>query len=183
MDAGPFFRFCEVNKLAALAKYLGQRGCWVVDVANEIELRASSPIDALRTHPRLQNLSRLGFPVDQRGATLAPNVNAEVATIRENWADDGDHPRKHRGEIATVLHAEHLGHEPVIVDDGDGIALARLRRVPCLSTTNLAAEMVVAGKLDEDVGRQVFLSVQRRQRLTKANWVSALARYRTAMAR
>lgn len=76
MDAGPFFRFCEVNKLAALAKYVGHRGCWVVDVANEIELRASSPIDALRTHPRLQNLSRLGFPIDQRGATLAPKVNA-----------------------------------------------------------------------------------------------------------
>lgn len=180
MDAGPFFRFCEANKLPALAKYVGSAGQWVVDVANEIELRGSSPLAHLRTHPGLQNLHRLGFPADQRGATLSPEIAAGVATIRSAWSVQGDHPRKHRGEIATVLHAQSLGRELVLVDDGDGLRLARLRGVPALSTTNLVAEMVVAGKLAEADGKLIFLSVRRRTPLSEKNWDSALARYRKA---
>lgn len=181
MDAGPFFRFCEAGELPALAKYVGSRGCWVVDVANEIELRAASPVAGLRTHPGLQNLTRLGFPADQRGAVLEPDVNLEVATIRSAWAEPGEHPKKHRGEIATVLHAASLGGELVLVDDGDGIALARIRGVPHLSTTHLVAEMVVSDKLDADIGKEIFLSVRRARPLTQANWSNALARCRAAL--
>ncbi len=178
MDAGPFFRFCEAGQLPALARYVGAAGHWVVDVANEVELRGSSPRPNIRTHPGLQNLRRLGFPADQRGATLAPEIAAEVAVIRNEWAAGGDHPRKHRGEIATVLHAESLDRELVLVDDGDGLRLAGLKGVPALSTTHLVVEMVVAGKLAEPSGRQIFLSVQRRVPLTETSWSRALARYR-----
>lgn len=181
MDAGPFFRFAEAGKLSKLAKYLTKNGHWVADVANEIELRGSSPNLRLRTHASLQNLKRLGFPTDQKGATLTPTCLDEVNVIRAEWAEEGEHPKKHRGEIATVLHAEHLGGELAIIDDGDGRKLAHLRRVPTLSTTNLAAEMVVAGKLDEADGKTIYLSVQRIPALTEAGWNNALAAYRAAM--
>lgn len=181
MDAGPFFRFAEARKLNKLARYIGPAGCWVVDVANEIELRGFSPNQNLRTHPALQDLARLGFPRNQRGTSLRPEVNADVDVIRRNWANADDHPKKHRGEIATVLHAEDLGGELVLVDDSEGRRLADAKRVPWLGTTHLCAEMVVAGALDEGDGKAIYLSVG--TSLTDANWARALGRYRSHMQR
>ncbi len=65
-----------------------------------------------------------------------------------------------------------------IIDDGGGLALARAHGVPTLSTTNLVAEMVVAGKLTEPEGLGIYLSVQRKRPLTPQSYANALARYR-----
>ena len=177
MDAGPFFRFCEARKLPALARYLGARGLWVQDVANEIELRASSSSPRLRTHPALANLQRLGFPI-HTPERLTVAQEEEVNDIRAQLAAPDEHPKKHRGEIATVVVARDLGGELAIIDDGDGLALARAHHVPTLSTTNLAVEMVVAGKLTEAEGLDIYLSVLRKKPLTPQSFANALARYR-----
>lgn len=176
MDAGPFFRFCDAGKLTQLARYLGANGHWVVDVANEIELRASSPKPRLRTHPGLQNLTRLAFPADP-ATELDKSQQIEVEDIRRDLATDAEHPKKHRGEIATVIVARDLGGELALIDDGDGLKLARAHGVPTLSTTNLAVEMMLDGKLTRDEALAIYLSVQRRRPLTEASFERAVQRY------
>lgn len=173
LDAGPFFRFCEAGELPSLARYVGPRAHWVVDVANEIELRGSSPRPALRTHPALQNLVRRPARSDarsrrqRRGRDDPDGLGRPGRPSEEASRRDRHRPaRRASGRGACGL------------DDGEGKGLARARDVPFLSTTNLAAEKVVAGALAEPAGKAIYLSVQKKVALTEANWVSALARCR-----
>lgn len=177
LDAGPFFRFCEGGKLTPFARYLGGRAEITADVAAELDLRASSPKPHLRTHPGLQNLSRLAFP---GGAPIELEGHhvAEVERIRAQWAEEDEHPKAHRGEISTVIAARENGHRIVVIDDVGGIKLAQLSRLHVVKTTHVVAEMVVAGELDEDDGRPIFRAVRND---SEDRYQSFLADYRSAM--
>lgn len=177
MDAGPFFRFSEAGKLLPLARFLGSRAWWVQDVANEVELHHSSPNPHLRTHPGLAHLQRIGFP-EQPPQPLTPGQEEETNDIRADWAEPDEHPKKHRGEIATVIVARDFGGELAVIDDGAGLALARAHGEPTLSTTHLAVEMVAAGKITEADGQRIYLSVRRKKPLTPESYANALKRYR-----
>lgn len=155
LDAGPFFRFADAGKLHEFAAYLDHRAYWVVDVEAEIERRSRSSDPRWRTHESLHQLDDLSFPRHQAIRLPVPLIE-EVERIRSQWAKPREHPRKHRGEISTVLLAVHDKFEMTIIDDKRGQKLAHLRDIATRSTTALVAEMVAAGFLDHDDGQKIF---------------------------
>jgi hypothetical protein len=68
-----------------------------------------------------------------------------------------------------------MGNVVVVMDDALGKRLCRTRTVPRLSSAQLAAEMVVAGALDETTGSRVF-EVATPPSVGKAEFAKALSR-------
>lgn len=157
LDAGPFFRFSDADKLAELAAYLGERAEITADVG--VELRRGQ-----RTgHPNLGKLADLDFPHGEP-IKLNPEQLYDVDLIRKKGMESGAHPTKDRGEISTVVLARERTDQLVVIDDHDGIALARANSLDVVQTTHVVAEIVAAGVLTEADGWPIFESVYRERR-------------------
>jgi hypothetical protein len=179
LEAGPFFRFCEGGQLRALARFVGSKGYVTADVEGELELRGSSPDPRLRTHPGLANLKRLNFPSNP-AIELNPEQLGELETIRQRWAEPNEHPKKHRGEISTVIAARDRSERLVVIDDVDGLKLAKANRLHTIKTTHVVAEMVAAEALSEEAAWPIFHAVRNGSR---RDFENLCALYREAYAR
>lgn len=170
LDSSAFFRFCDGGQLLGLAGYLGARAFITREVAEELQFNSTR--DPYRG---LQTLARLRWPSDDHVLDLSPPLQLEVATIVRGLREPGDHDRKHLGEVATVLIAEELGGELVVMEDGDGKYLAGKRGVPRCSSAMLAAEMVVERAIDDASGYRVYKAAAPPE-AGEADWRRALAR-------
>jgi len=176
LDASVFFRFCDGGQLIYLAQYLKGRAYITREVEEELKFNSTrDPYKGLRT------LERLGWPADDHVLNLSPELQLEVATVARGLRDPGDHERKHLGEVATVLMAQELGGEMIILDDGDGKALAVKRKIVRCSSAMLAAEMVVENAVDDASGYRVYL-FSAPDGVGPQEWHQALARARAERA-
>ena len=171
LDAGPFFRFCEGGQILNLAQYLGARAFITLEVRDELVLNAQRYVD-------LRTLQLMRWPPESNELELPAALKQELRDLARALQEPGDHPSKHYGEISTVLMAEHLGKELVLLDDGDGKRLARARRVPRLSTAMLAAEMVASNAIGEAEGFRVY-DAATPDGVGQAEWFGALQRAAT----
>ncbi len=142
-------RFCEAQLLPELIRYLGTKAQATPEVIGELERRAQ-----LRTHAGLRLLGMAGWPTATDPLPL--DLRLEFERLRRAAQQPSDHPNAHIGEISTVLMANHLVADLVVIDDEFGKALAKKKRLPRLSTAQLALEMVAEGALDESQGLTVF---------------------------
>jgi hypothetical protein len=149
LDTSAFINFAEGGALFQLASYLGAPAAVVLDVDVEIRRNASGQFPALKT------LGLLNWPSGEPLA-LPPDLLSDAEALRRLHSAPGAHERVNRGEIATALLAGRIPGAVVIMDDKLGKQLCRLRNIARLSSAQLAAEMVVAGGLDEETGLRVF---------------------------
>ena len=149
LDTSAFINFAEGGALIQLAAYLGRRAAVTLDV--EVELRRN----AAGRFPPLKTLAMLKWPPGEPLA-LPSQLLADAEALRGLHSAPGAHEDANRGEIATALLAGRLADAVVIMDDELGKRLCRTRGVPRLSSAQLAAEMVVAGALDDETGLRVF---------------------------
>jgi len=87
---------------------------------------------------------------------LPGHLRAQYEHYRRAPQQPNDPPTKHIGEITTVLMAEHLGADLVILEDDLGKRLARKHHLQRMSTAQLAVEMVGSGALSQNEGLLVF---------------------------
>lgn len=148
LDASPIFRFAGagVKALIALGKYLGETAGITGEVQYEIE-RNAERLTAL------QNLPRIGWPVPPPLSLPSSRIQ-EMLDLKK--AHPGSHPDSDLGEISTVLMAQEIEASRVIMDDAFGRKLARFRHIENCSTAKLAAEMVAAEAINEELGFTVF---------------------------
>jgi predicted nucleic acid-binding protein len=149
LDSSPFFAFAQAGQLIYLAQYLAKRAFITLEVYAELERNAA-------TYADLQTLGRMRWPREENRLALSPAQLEELFDILRGIQDPGDHPLTHAGEISTVLMAEHLGGELIVLEDADGKQLARRRNVPRMSTAVLAAEMAAMDHLTDDLGFAVY---------------------------
>ena len=149
LDASVPHRFCDARLLPELITYLAQNAWVTPEVDGELRRSARS-----ETYASLRLLEHAGWPKVTEPMPLA--LRPEYSDLLRAAQQPGDKPGKHAGEVTTVLMAQHLGAEVVVIDDQFGKALARRREIPRLSTAQLALEMVVEGHLAEDEGFAVF---------------------------
>jgi hypothetical protein len=127
LDSSPFFRFCEGGQVINLAAYLGKRAHITLEVAGELQRKSSQYTD-------LKTLERMKWPPADNKLELTSQLKQELLDILRAIQEPGDHPMKHAGEISTVLMAQYLGGELIVLEDRDGRQLALRRKVPRLST-------------------------------------------------
>ncbi|MGB7160175.1 MAG: hypothetical protein WBD40_19060 [Tepidisphaeraceae bacterium] len=168
LDAGPFFRFCDGGQILNLAQYLGQRAFITLEVKDELERNAQTYVD-------LRTLQLARWPSENNELELPTALKQELRDLARGLQVAGDHPNMHFGEISTVLMAEHLGGELILLDDNDGKRLARARNVPRLSTAMLAAEMVACNAIGEPEGFKVY-DAATPDGIGQNQWLNALAR-------
>lgn len=149
LDSSPFFRFCDGGAVIYLNAYLRKRAHITLEVAEELKLNSTTYVD-------LQTLDRMHWPPPENVHELPSELKQELLDILRGLHEPGDHPMKHAGEVSTVLMAQHMGRELIVLEDRDGKALARQRDVPRVSSAMLAAEMVAMGAMEERVGYAVF---------------------------
>lgn len=149
LDASPFYRFCEGGQVINLARYLGTRACITLEVEEELRRGATRYVD-------LKTLQRMKWPPERSRLELPAPLKRELLDLVRALRKPGDHPLKNAGEVSTVLMAQHLGGELVVLDDHDGKRLAARRGVPRLSTAMLAVEMVIFDAIEEPAGWAVY---------------------------
>lgn len=173
LDSSPFFRFCDGGQVINLAGYLGKRAHITLEVAGELKRNSTTYID-------LKTLERMRWPPEDNHLELPSALKQELLDILRGLHRPGDHPRRHEGEISTVLMGQHLGGELIVLEDHDGKALARRRRVPRMSTAMLAAEMVAVGFITEPEGYGVY-DAATPDHVGKPEWHDALRRARAVV--
>jgi hypothetical protein len=159
VDTSVFYRFCDAGLLSPLKSYLASRARITREVGRELFV---APLD--NVHRDLASLQNPPWPkkTGQVPTPLRPEANrlkdeARLREARAKGVDVAEIPAyKHAGEVTTVLMAEHLGANLVIIDDDFGKSLARARKVPRISTAQLILQMVIDGRLSEDQGFAVF---------------------------
>lgn len=164
-DTTVFCRCAETQLLASLQQLLGDRCCWVHDVAEEVAWRGRNGDPA--SHRSLTTLIGQGYPKPPRGSSLsaADRVTAgslrELLVARELAIDPAAQigKRAHLGESATVAHVAGRPGAIAVLDDAGAHTIADLRSVPWMTTRRLAAEMVVAGAASERFGQKLFRAV------------------------
>ncbi len=149
LDTSAFINFADGGSLIQLSGYLGTRAAVTLDVDIELKRNAGARFPALKT------LGMLRWPHGEP-LPLPPELLADAEALRRLHSVAGAHEDANRGEIATAMLAGRLGGAAVIMDDELGKQLCRLRDVPRLSSAQLAAEMVAAGALEDEVGLRVF---------------------------
>ena len=170
LDSSAFFYFCDGGQVINLGRYLGTRAYVTLEVLDEL-LRNSS------RYADLQTLERMRWPPEENHLELNTELKRELLDILRALRNPGDHDLQHAGEISTVLMAESLGGELVVLEDRDGKALAAQRGVPRLSTAMLAAEMVAVEYVSEDEGFGVY-DAATPQGIGRPQWALALRRAR-----
>jgi hypothetical protein len=173
LDATALFYFCDGGQVINLAGYLGQRGYVTLEV--EEELRRNSV-----RYTDLKTLQRMNWPPEGNKLELPAELKRELLDILRGLRKPGEHPMTNAGEVSTVLMAEYLGGELVVLEDRDGKKLAARRKVPRLSTAMLAAEMVAAGHLGESDGFAVY-DAATPPNVGQPEWRTALGRARAAL--
>ena len=151
LDAGPFFRFGSAGYLLDMVAYLGTKAAISREVEKELLRNARSDEYAF-----LRALQYVRPPVDV--IDLSPKSAEELLDRSRAARKPGDHPDAHKGEISAVLLADEVGEALVVCDDPLGKRLSKRKIVPRLSTPQLAAEMVAAGKLSHEAGIAVFVA-------------------------
>jgi len=174
LDTSVLVSFGQAGQLFQLVQYLGERGSVVLDV--EVEVRRL----AAGRFPDLKTLALLRWPPGGSIA-LPTHLLADARDLQRTRSRPGAEPAENRGEIATVLLAQHQG-ALAILDDRLGRDLARFRGLPYLTTPQLAAEMVVAGATDEELALRVFAAATS-QPVGPQDVAEAVARARTALGR
>jgi hypothetical protein len=173
LDSSPFFYFCDGGQVINLAGYLGKRAHITLEVDEELRRKSTQYID-------LKTLQRMNWPPEDHKLELTAPLKQELLDILRAIRKPGDHPLKNAGEISTVLMAQHLGGELVVLEDHEGKALALKRHVPRLSTAMLAAEMVALGAIAEPEGFAVYAAATP-PHVGKKEWADALKRARAAV--
>jgi hypothetical protein len=158
IDASPVYTFCAEGAEDALRAYLGDRVKVPEAVRDELKNGAtySAPGSAMKTG--LASLCGDLWP----GMTLAipPERLKELSRRRAAITDPdvlASNPGRNLGEIATVIMADHLGADLVIIDDGAGRTIAReyYAHIEVIRTEQLAAEMCAYDALAAAVGQRV----------------------------
>lgn len=173
LDSSSFFVFARAGQLIYLAQYLGKRAYITQEVHGELELNAGK-------YPDLRTLGRMRWPLEENRLTLTPALMEELFDILRGIQDPGDHRLKHAGEISTVLMAEHLGGELIVLEDSDGKKLATRRKVPRMSTAILAAEMVAMEHLTDELGFAVY-DIATPDGVGENEWTRAVREARAAL--
>jgi hypothetical protein len=173
LDSSPFFRFCEGGQVINLARYLGKRANITMEVADELRLNST-------TYTDLKTLERMKWPPENNRLELTSELKQELFDILRAIRQPGEHRLKHAGEISTVLMAQHLGGELIVLEDRDGKVLAAQRAVPRMSTAMLAAEMVAVRAVGEAEGYAVFDAATPKG-VGQSEWKQALKRAQAAL--
>lgn len=168
LDASPFWHFARAGQLITMARYLDARACITREVDEELTL-------GRRRLPDLKTLSMLRWPREENRLALPPKRQRELLDIIRQLQEPGDHEMKHAGEVSTVLMAEELGGELVVLEDADGKRLARRRGVPRISTAMLAVEMAVTEHVAQDEAFKVYDQATPNG-VGEAEWAAALER-------
>ncbi|MGO8685192.1 MAG: hypothetical protein ACLQUT_11525 [Thermoleophilia bacterium] len=159
LDTSVFYRFCDAHEIPALKAYLGGIARITREVRREL---AVAPLDGihrdlsvLQTPPWPKKTGQIPEPMLGDANRLKDEARLEEARFR--GVDVSTIPGyKHAGEVTTVLMAEHLRADLVVIDDTFGKHLAIARRVARVSTAQLCLQMVVESALDEGRGFAVF---------------------------
>jgi hypothetical protein len=149
LDASVPHRFCDAQLLPELIRYLRDNARVTPEVQDELRRNARR-----EDYAGLRLLERANWPSPTD--VLPPEMRVEFEHIRRAVQQLGDPPERHIGEISTVLMAQHLGADLVIMDDDLGKRLVRKKRLSRISTAQLVLEMVVEGALDEAQGLIAF---------------------------
>ena len=156
--------FCKAGQecACAFAEYLGERVSIVDEVARELEEKG-------RFDPVLAELLEKWPPHDP--IPLSPPARARVLQVKQLNLKYDQYENKDAGEHATVYYAEEVldaegfAYE-LLMDDAGGKRISSEDFV-YISTQKLVLEMVVAGALSEELGREVWeksLSDEKAQR-------------------
>jgi hypothetical protein len=112
---------------------------------------------------------------------LPPALAVQVGQIASKWPNpDPNNPRKHFGEIATVLMAKNRG-AVAVVDDGNGQGLARRKGVDSVTTRDIAVCMAANGALGDEDAATVWARVFR-TRSARSDFYAAVRTARAALA-
>ena len=149
LDASVPYRFCDAQLLPELIRYLPSNACVTPEVQDELR-RGSRRAE----YAGLRLLEATAWPTVTD--VLPPELRGEFEHIRRAVQEPGDPPERHIGEIATVLTAEHLHADLVVMDDELGKVLLRKKRLARVSTAQLVLEMVAGGALDLSQGLMAF---------------------------
>lgn len=150
-DSSAIITFVEAEEVYRLTTYVDAKGAITLDVEQEL-LRLSQT-----RFPGLIALTkeRLGWPPGDALA-LPPDLLQEAEDIRRAELAPGAHEDRDRGEVSTALMTQHMGNAVAVMEDAFGKKICARRRVPRMSTAQLAAEMVAAGALDVESGFAVY---------------------------
>jgi hypothetical protein len=161
-DTGPFCRFAEGthDQLAAMTEYLDERVWITQDVAIELQRRARTQEHAALARLTWKPPFPRHEPITISDGRLLQQIEDIVAGRRKR---DPGHFMEDRGEVATILLAKERGW-PVLLDERWGTTFAANKGVEVVSTEDLCVEMVVASKLSDDHGYEVFKHVYRTRR-------------------
>ena len=149
LDASVPHRFCDAQLLPELIRYLRDNARVTPEVQDELRRNAQRA-----EYAGLRLLERTSWPTPTD--VLPPALRVEFEHTRRAVQEPGDPPARHVGEIATVLMAEHLGADLVIMDDELGKRLLKKKHLSRISTAQLVLEMVVAGVLNQAQGLTAF---------------------------
>ena len=159
LDSSTFYRFCDAHQIVALKQCLEVKARITREVARELFVAPSDGVhrdlSSLQTPPWPKKTGHVPGPLRGDADRLIREARLEEA--KDRGVDLAVVPAyRHAGEVTTVLMAQHLGADLVVVDDLFGKALARARKVGRISTAQLCLQMVVDGDLSEDDGFLVF---------------------------
>jgi hypothetical protein len=160
-DTGPFCRLAETKALDCLRGYLAHNLMIVREVEVELRFRSTQP-----EHRELERVASDEPPfVAFEAIDLDELALRRVTIVAERWRDRavarGKAQRGERanyGEIATVFAAVERG-APVLMDDGEGKALAQARGLTVHTTEDLLAEMVAATAMKARLGFLAYIKV------------------------
>ncbi len=183
LDTSVFYRFCDGQQLQALKLYLASRARISREVARELFVAPRDGVyrdfEAIRDPPWPKKTGHV--PSQFRLDADRLMREARLVEARQLNIDLADVPaHKHAGEVTTVLMAQHLHADLVVIDDRFGRDLARARRVPRISTAQLCLQMVIDGSFSEEEGFSVF-DLSTPPTAGRAEYESALRRARQAM--
>ncbi len=173
LDSSALFYFCQGGQVINLAMYLRERAYVTLEVDEELRRKSTRYVD-------LKTLQRMKWPPENNKLELTAPLKQELLDILRAIQQPGDHPLKNAGEISTVLMAQHLGGDLVVLEDHEGKRLALRRQVPRLSTAMLAAEMVAVSHIGESEAFAVY-DAATPPHVGEAEWPAALARARQAI--
>jgi hypothetical protein len=172
LDTSPVRRFTEGELVLEFAEFLGERAYAPPPVLRELR-------DIAGKFPDIDALLSRKWP--RTTPEVPTRVNDDIFRLQKRYrpGDRRDDLTVNLGEIAAVQIAVHLGYPLLVADDSLAKALSK-RKVFRLSTAQVAAEMVVLDKLDDEQGWRVWnLATPDDQGLTRRDYDSDVSRART----